>query len=99
MVIIFLQKMCAAYPEVEPPCQAGVLSEGALPHFRQRLAGRVRAVLTAMQNNGLQNLDGYTELARLQQVTETPQTLAELADLAEPIRLANHTVTYALEKL
>lgn len=98
MIIIFLQKMCAAYHEFEPAFKAGVLPESALPHFRKRLAGRVGAVLTAIQNNGLQNLDGYAELARLQQVTEAAQTLAELAGLAEPIHLANHAVTDALEK-
>jgi hypothetical protein len=97
MIVVFLQKMCAAFHEFEPAYQAGGLNESALPHFCQRLAGRVGAVLTAMENNGLRNLAGYDELARLQQVTLQATTLSDLAALAEPIHLANHTVTDALE--
>jgi hypothetical protein len=98
MIVVFLQKMCAAFHEFEPAYQAGGLKESALPHFRQRLAGRVGAVLTAMGNNGLRDLAGYDELARLQQVTLQATSLSDLAVLAEPIHLANHTVTDALEK-
>jgi len=97
MIVVFLQKMCAAFHEFEPAYQAGGLNESALPHFRQRLAGRVRAVLAAMENNGLRNLAGYAELARLQQAALQANSLRDLADLAEPIHLANHTVTDALE--
>ena len=97
MVVVFLQKMCAAFHEFEPAYQAGGLNESALPHFRQRLAGRVRAVLDAMQNNGLSNLAGYAELSQLRETALQANSLRELADLAEPIHLANHTVTDALE--
>jgi hypothetical protein len=99
MIVVFLQKMCAAFHEFEPAYQAGGLNESALPHFRQRLAGRVRAVLSAMQNNGLSDLAGYAELARLQQVALQAKCLRDLADLAEPIHQANHTVTDALEAI
>ena len=99
MIVVFLQKMCAAFHEFEPAYQAGGLNESALPHFRQHLAGRVRAVLVAMENNGLRDLVGYTELARLQQVALQANSLRDLADLAEPIHLANHTVTDALEAI
>ena len=99
MIVVFLQKMCAAFHEFEPAYLAGGLNESALPHFRQRLAGRVGAVLTAMQDNGLGDLAGYTELARLQQAALQANSLRDLADLAEPIHLANHTVTDALEQI
>jgi hypothetical protein len=97
MIVVFLQKMCAAFHEFEPAYQAGGLNESALPHFRQRLAGRVRAVLEAMQNNGLSDLAGYAELAHLRQAALQANSLRDLAELAEPIHLANHTVTDALE--
>lgn len=97
MIVVFLQKMCAAYHEFEPAYQAGGLNENALPHFRQRLAHRAQAVLTAMQNNGLQNLAGYAELTHLRQMTEAAPCLQALADLAEPIHQVNHTITDALE--
>ncbi len=97
MIVVFLQKMCAAFHEFEPAYQAGGLNESALPHFRQRLAGRVDVVLAAMDNNGLHDLSGYTELARLRQVALQAASLRDLADLAEPIHQANHIVTDALE--
>ena len=97
MIVVFLQKMCAAFHEFEPAYRAGGLNESALPHFRQRLAGRVGAVLAAMDDNGLHDLPGYAELARLQQAALQASALRDLADLAEPIHLANHTVTDALE--
>jgi hypothetical protein len=98
MVVVFLQKMCAAYHEFEPAYRAGGLNEAALPFFRQRLAARVGVVLNVLDNNGLHDLPGYAELARLRRTTEAAASLADLADLAEPIHLANHTVTDALEQ-
>ena len=98
MVVVFLQKMCAAYHEFEPAYRAGGLNETALPFFRQRLAARVSVVLTALDNNGLHDLPGYAELARLRRASEAAVSLGELADLAESIHLANHTLTDALEQ-
>ncbi len=97
MIVVFLQKMCAAYHEFEPAYRAGGLNESALPFFRQRLAGRVRAVLTALDLNGMRQLAGYNELTRLDKVTMAAQSLGALADLAEPIHQANHILTDALE--
>jgi hypothetical protein len=97
MIVVFLQKMCAAYHEFEPAYQAGGLNESALPHFRQHLANRAKVVLTAMSNNGLQDLPGYAELMSLQQATETASSLQTLAALADPIHQVNHTITDALE--
>jgi hypothetical protein len=97
MVVIFLQKMCAAYHEFEPAFRAGAVAEDSLAHYRQRLANRVNVVLTVLRDHGLDNLEGAAELERLRQATLTAQNLAELADLAEPIHLVNHTITDALE--
>ncbi len=98
MVVVFLQKMCAAFHEFEPAYRAGGLNESALPFFRQRLAGRVRVVLATMENNGLQGLNGYAELTRLEQAALAAESLAALAELAEPIHMANHAVTDAMEE-
>jgi hypothetical protein len=98
MIVIFLQKMCAAYHEFEPAFRAGALADNSLGHFQKRLASRVAVVLTALQNNGLDQLEGAAELARLEQATLAARSLAELAGLAEPIHAANHTLTDALEK-
>ena len=97
MIVVFLQKMCAAYHEFEPAYRAGGLNESTLPFFRQRMAGRVRVVLTALDLNGMHGLAGYEELERLEAASLAARSLAELAELAEPIHLANHVVTDALE--
>jgi hypothetical protein len=97
MLVVFLQKMCAAFHEFEPAYLASGLNEIALPHFRRRLAARVAVVLTAMDQNGLHELAGYQDLVRLQQAATAAESLQTLAALAEPIHLANHTVTDALE--
>jgi hypothetical protein len=97
MIVVFLQKMCAAYHEFEPAYRAGGLNESALAFFRLRLSSRVGVVLAALDNNSLHELPGYAELARLRRATEAAASLGQLADLAEPIHLANHTVTDALE--
>ena len=99
MVVVFLQKMCAAYHEFEPAYRAGGLNETTLPFFRQRLAARVNAVLSVLDNNGLSALPGCAELARLRQSTETAAALSDLADLAGPIHQANHIITDALEEI
>jgi hypothetical protein len=98
MIIVFVQKMCAAFHEFEPAYRAGGLNEGALPFFCKRLAGRVRVVLTALELNGLQGLDGFAELTHLEAAALQAGSLAELADLAEPIHRANHILTDALDK-
>lgn len=97
MIVVFLQKMCAAFHEFEPAYRAGGLKESALPFFRRRLAGRVRSVLTALELNGMHRLAGYAELARLEAAALAAQSLGELADLAEPVHQANHILTDALE--
>jgi hypothetical protein len=97
MVVVYLQKMCAAFHEFEPACRAGGINESALPFFRQRMAGRVRAVLTVMDNNGLQSLAGYGELAALEKASLAAESTAALSELAEAVHQANHTVTDALE--
>ncbi len=98
MVVIYLQKMCAAYHEFEPAYRAGGLNESGLPFFRQRMAGRVRSVLVVMENNGLKNLAGYEELVSLERASREAESLGALADLAEPVHMANHRVTDALDQ-
>jgi hypothetical protein len=98
MVIIFLQKMCAAFHEFDPAYRAGALNEIALPYFRDRLSKRVQSVLNTLQNNGLDQIVGYDQLVQLKRLAETAGSLKDLADLGEPIHRANHIVTDGLEK-
>ncbi|HEY9076499.1 MAG TPA: hypothetical protein VIO61_08155 [Anaerolineaceae bacterium] len=97
MIVIFLQKMCSVFHEFEPAWKAGALNPESLPYFRERLSRRVNSVLTAMENNGLQEIAGYTDLQNLMQAAATAPSMQTLADLAEPVHQANHKVTDALE--
>jgi hypothetical protein len=98
MVVIFLQKMCAAFHEFEPAFQAGALAQNSLNHYQKRLASRVEAVLTVLHNNGIDQLAGVSELESLRQSTLAAQSLLELARLAEPVHQANHKITDSLER-
>jgi hypothetical protein len=98
MVVLMVQKMCAAYHEFEPAWRAGALIAGELPFFRERLAMRVERVLDVMRLNGLTELDGAGELQRLADATRAAESMDVLADLAEEIHAANHVVTDALER-
>jgi len=99
MVIIFLQKMCAAFHEFEPAYRAGALNESALDYFKDRLARRAQTVLTVLENNDLTEINGYSGLKALKNKTESVQSLSDLADLAEPVHQANHLISDALEKI
>jgi hypothetical protein len=97
MLVVFLQKMCAAFHEFEPAYLAGGLNEAALSHFSRRLAARAGVVLAMLDQNGLHQLTGYSELERLRQAAAAADSLAALAALAEPIHQVNHTLTDAIE--
>jgi len=56
MVLLYLQKACTAFHEFEPTFKAGALHESRLDFFRQRLANRLRQLLTTMSTNGFNTL-------------------------------------------
>ena len=97
MVLLYLQKVCTAFHEFEPAFRAGALAEDRLDFFRRRLAGRLRQLLTTMRNNDLGQLDGTARLDEILQATESAATMDALADLAEALHDAGHTLLDALE--
>ena len=97
MVLLYLQKVCTAFHEFEPAFKAGSLDESRLDFFRQRLAGRLRQLLTTMRNNDLDRLDGTARLEAILQATESAATMEALAKLAEELHTAGHTLLDALE--
>jgi len=97
MVLLYLQKVCTAFHEFEPAFQAGSLDERRLDFFRQRLASRLRQLLTTMRNNDLDRLDGAVRLAEILQAIESAPTMEALAELAEALHAAGHTLLDALE--
>ena len=56
MVLLYLQKACTAFHEFAPAFQAGALDHRRLDFFRQRLANRLRQLLTTMSTNGFNTL-------------------------------------------
>jgi hypothetical protein len=98
MALVFIQKLCTAFHELDPAWTKGLLDERALGHFRDRLAGRARRVLETLESNDLGAIDGVAELRRLLCTIETAETVGELAGLAEEIHAVNHTLCDSLER-
>ncbi len=98
MVLLYLQKACTAFHEFEPAFRAGALDANRLAFFRKRLVNRIGHLLTTMKNNNLDTLDGTTEVNEILRAVESAQSMAHLADLAERLHLAGHTLLDALEQ-
>ncbi len=98
MVLLYLQKVCTAFHEFEPAFKAGGLDERRLDFFRQRLASRLQQLLTTMRNNDFDGLDGTSRLEEILQAAESAATMEALAELAEELHTAGHTLLDALEE-
>jgi hypothetical protein len=98
MVLVYLQKVCTAFHEFEPAFEAGVLDSRGLDFFRKRLANRLGHLLTTMSNNGLDALAGTAEVTTILRAVESAQSLADLAEQAERLHAAGHTLLDALER-
>jgi hypothetical protein len=81
MVLLYVQKACTAFHEF----------------FRRRLAKRIEHVLVTMRNNGLDTINGASELADVLRRVESAENEGDLAELTEKIHLVNHTLLDALE--
>jgi hypothetical protein len=97
MALVFIQKLCTAFHELDPAWTKGFLDERALAHFRDRLAGRARRVVETLDNNGLGTIDGVAKLRQLLHAIESVETMGELAGLADEIHAVNHTLCDSLE--
>ncbi len=97
MVLLYIQKACTAFHEFEPAFKAGALKPGQVAFFRQRLARRIEQVMVTMKNNGLDTLNGASELAELLRCVESAQSQGELAGLTEKIHTVNHVLFDSLE--
>jgi hypothetical protein len=97
MVLLYLQKACTAFHEFEPAFKAGALDDTRLDFFRQRLANRLKHLLTTMKNNGLDTLDGAVELAEILRHVESAQSMEALSELTERLHTTGHLLLDALE--
>jgi hypothetical protein len=98
MVLLYIQKACTAFHEFEPAWKEGALKQKRIEFFRQRLATRVRHVLTTMENNGLDAINGAAELAEILRSIESSRTTGELAALTEKLHAVNHSLLDSLEE-
>ena len=98
MVLLYLQKACTAFHEFEPAFAAGALDESRLSFFRDRLARRLRQLLTTMTNNGFDSLDGAQKLADILRAVESADTLSALAEQTEELHATGHILLDALEE-
>jgi len=99
MVLVTIQKLCTAFHEFAPAWTAGALDADGLEYFRSRLLARTQRVLDTLCANGLDEIDGYADLAGLLRTIESADTLDALAKLAEDVHQVNHTLCDALERL
>ena len=98
MVLLYIQKACTAFHELEPAWKQGALKQEQVDFFSRRLAKRVRQVLVTMKNNGLNTINGAAELAEILQSIESAKTMDELAELTEKVHAVNHILLDSLEK-
>jgi len=98
MVLLYIQKACTAFHELEPAWKEGALKQGQVDFFRRRLAKRIRHVLVTMENNDLNRVNGAAELADILRSIESAKTLDELAELTEKVHTVNHLLLDSLEQ-
>ena len=98
MVLLYIQKACTAFHELEPAWKQSALKQEQVDFFRRRLAKRVRQVLATMENNGLDTINGAAELAEILCSIESAKTMDELAELTEKVHAVNHLLLDSLEE-
>ena len=99
MVLLYIQKACTAFHEFEPAWKQGALHGGEIGFFRRRLAKRILHVLTTMENNGLDGIEGTAGLKEILSTVESSRTGDELAELSEKLHMVNHKLLDSLEGL
>jgi hypothetical protein len=98
MVLLYIQKECTMFHEIEPAWRAGALKAEHLHFFQKRLTRRIKQVLVTMENNGLDKINGAAQLAEIVRLVESAKTMDELAGLAEKAHTVNHMLFDSLEK-
>jgi len=99
MALVFIQKLCTAFHELDPAWREGALNERRLDFFRGRLAGRIRKVLATLTDNGLGTVKGVGDMVEPLRAVEMAQAMDELAALTERVHAANHVLCDGLERL
>ncbi|MHC4641153.1 MAG: hypothetical protein ACYS32_05865 [Planctomycetota bacterium] len=98
MVLLYIQKACTAFHEFEPAWKQGALDDSQVDFFRKRLAKRVGHVLTTMENNGLDTIQGASELVDILHSIEAAKNMEEIVQLTEQLHAVNHVLLDSLDE-
>ena len=99
MVIVMIQKLCTSFHEIGPAILADHLSEESTPYYTQSLNARMQKLIDVIDDNGFSSIEGYAIMQALQKQLLAATSLADLAELVEPVHEANHLITDGLEAL
>ncbi len=97
MLLIFIQKLCAAFHELGPAYEVGALKHADLDYSKQRLYARAQAVIERLKLNGFEGIDGTDELSTMMARLEAATAPTEIIEMSEKIHLINHKLCDAIE--
>ncbi len=98
MLLVFSQKMCTSFHELEPATAASAVKPEKRDFFRARMAARIQRVLDVVEKNGLSGLDGIEDLRAVLEAATSAESVEALADLAERVHGLGHRLCDALER-
>ncbi len=96
MILIFIQKLCTAFHELEPAYKAGALNEESLEFLKSRMLMRIDKVLDAMKLNSLEDLNGFSGLKKIRAQAQESDSLKHLAGLTDAVHDVNHILCDSL---
>lgn len=99
MILIFIQKLCAAFHELGPACEMEAIKSEEIDYIKARLGARTEAVLERLRLNGIGKISGAAELAGMLDRLKSASSPAQIILMSEEVHLINHTLCDALEVL
>ena len=97
MVLIFIQKLCAAFHELGPAFEVGALKPADLDYVKRRLGARAQAVIERLKLNGFDKIQGVDELSTMAARLAAAAEPAEIIEMSEEVHLINHKLCDAIE--
>lgn len=98
MILVFAQKLCTAFHELEPAATHNALKEDKLGFFRERLSKRTEKVLSVLSDHDLGSMPAAKEFRQILRSVAAASSITGLAALTEEVHQINHRLCDALEK-
>ena len=99
MLLVFIQKLCAAFHELGPAFEMKAIRDESLDYIKARLASRAKAVVERLASNGYGEIDGAGDLSAMIERLEVCADPAEIIEMSEEVHLINHRLCDALEAI